>query len=189
VVKDRIYNGRFKDYNRTYDGQLYVHNRLGLQQAIYTDSYFQLDFEEKLLETLEVMKSIVLLENLQGWYSLDGSRPVAVFELSLGNEGKYSKRIAFTILDVFEQVGGLQIVIFSVTIFISNLLSDESNKIELIKLFKISDCNFFNFSFIARSFCVRNICCKSKSCFNKSFQIDFEKYESHLEQIDNHLSF
>ena len=60
VVKDRIYNGRLTNYNRTYDGQLYVHNRLGLQQAIYDDSYLQLDFEEKLLETLEIMKTFVL---------------------------------------------------------------------------------------------------------------------------------
>lgn len=60
-----------------------------------------------MLETLSVIKTIVLEEDLQNWYSVDGSKPVTVIEFILTKEGLYSKRLAFTIFDALEKIGGL----------------------------------------------------------------------------------
>ena len=169
IVKERVFNKRLRDYNRSIDSQLYVHNVLGLQKAIYDDSYGHFGTQSKVLETLSLMKSTVLEENLQGWYSLDGSRPIAVFELVLQNDGIYSKRIAFTAFDLFEKFGGVQIVVFTTAIFFSDIFSYDVNNIQLIKLFKISDCCYFNNNFKLKSICLRNFCCKNRKFFNSKF--------------------
>ena len=82
------------------------------------------------METLQINKITQESENLQGWYSIDGSKPFAVFEFNLQRQGSYTKRVAFTILDVFEKLGGLQAIIFSVTIFLSEILTFDKNNIQ-----------------------------------------------------------
>jgi hypothetical protein len=58
------------------------------------------------LETLFVKKKELGLDKAS-WYSVDGYKPVIIFEYTLSNQGKYSRRTAYDFYNLIGDVGGL----------------------------------------------------------------------------------
>ena len=65
------------------------------------------DYEGKVLETLAVVKTFIQTTNTKGYYSFDGAKPIMVFEFNLFKQGLFNKRIAYSIIDVFQELGAL----------------------------------------------------------------------------------
>jgi hypothetical protein len=94
-----------------------------------------------------VVKTFIQQTDTEGWYSYDGSKPIVVFEFNLFAQGSYTKRIAYSIIDVFIEIGGLSAGIISFTMLSSNLLTFDTNNIQIIKMFKLNDGKVFNAKF------------------------------------------